>query len=117
MIIACCTVLVSNIICLTLFILILVGILYFAPLGQKRLEKSFRKGIDKNGYITKALVSGKRYLKGHYVVYRFNYKGENYKNKEQSNELYETLNIGDSIDIKIDSADPDDSYILTEPIQ
>jgi hypothetical protein len=108
---------ISTIISLTLFILILIGILYFGPLGQKELEKSFRKGIDKNGYITKALVSEKRYLKGHYVVYRFYYKGENYKNKEQSNELYESLNIGDSIDIRIDSTNPDDSYILTEPIK
>jgi len=75
-------------------------------------DKSYRKTIDKYGTIVKATVTKKKYLKGRYVVFSYEYKGRKYSNKEQNRDYYSNLTIGEQIEIKIDTTNPEDSYIF-----
>ncbi len=74
--------------------------------------KSYRKTIDKYGIIVNAIVTKKKYLKGRYVVFSYEYKGIKYSNKEQNSDYYSNLNIGEEVKIKIDTTNPEDSYIF-----
>jgi hypothetical protein len=75
-------------------------------------DKSYRKTIDKYGIVVKARVTKKKYLKGRYLVFSYEYKGIKYSNKEQSRDYYSNLTIGEEIKVKIDTTNPKDSYIF-----
>lgn len=75
-------------------------------------DKSYKKSIDKHGIVIPATVTMKKYLKGRYVVFAYEYKGIKYSNKEQNREYYGVAEIGDRIIIKIDTTNPEDSYII-----
>jgi hypothetical protein len=79
---------------------------------SKRSDKSYRRNIDKNGMVVKSIVIRKKYAKGRYVVFEYEYKGRQFTNEEQSRTYYENLRIGEAIEIKIDTTNPNDSYIF-----
>lgn len=99
-----------------LSLLLLTAILCLVAFGgpwlSKKVFESEKKIIDKNGVTVKAVISDKRQSKGHLVYFTYVYKSSIYTNREQDGGYYETANIGDSIDIKIDTTDPGKSYIL-----
>lgn len=80
-------------------------------LSSKVFEKE-KKAIDKNGLKVKAVIDRKRQFKGHIVYFTYVYKSTVYTNHEQDGDYYEIANLGDSIDIKIDTTDPEKSYIV-----
>lgn len=57
------------------------------------------------------MVFKKTQIKGHQVHYRYGYNEKTYEVDEQNGDYYEILNIGDIIDIKIDTTNPKNSYI------
>jgi hypothetical protein len=84
---------------------------------SKLAGESYKKNIDQNGTFVKAFVTRKKYLKGHYVVFSYEYKGKRYSNKEQNRDYYNNLYIGEVIEIKIDTTNPKDSYIFATGIE
>jgi hypothetical protein len=98
-----------NLLGLTALLLI---IWYGGTFTSKIADKSYRRTIDKNGMLVKAIVTQKKYLKGRYVVFEYEYKGSQFTNKEQNREYYRNLIIGETIEIKIDSTNPKNSYIF-----
>lgn len=92
---------------------LLLAIYYGGTYLSNLADKSYRRTIDKYGFITEATVTKKKYLKGRYVVFSYEYKGIKYSNKEQNREYYGRVEIGHRIEIKIDTTNPEDSYIFT----
>ena len=91
---------------------LLLTIYYGGTYLSNLADKSYRKTIDKYGTIVKAIVTKKKYLKGRYVIFSYEYKGSKYSNKEQNRDYYGNLAIGEQIEIKIDTTNPEDSYIF-----
>jgi hypothetical protein len=98
-----------NLLGLTAFLL---TVYYIGTYLSNLADKSYRTNIDKYGFIVKAIVTKKKYLKGRYVVFSYEYKGIKYSNEEQNRNYYSNLNIGELIEIKIDTINPEDSYIF-----
>lgn len=91
----------------------LLSVIYYGGTYISNLAgKSYRNNIDKYGFIVKATVTKKKYVKGHYVVFSYEYKGIQYSNKEQNSDYYSNLSIGQEVRIKIDTTNPEDSYIF-----
>jgi hypothetical protein len=97
---------------LTGFILLIVAILYGGPYLSLLVDNDYRKKINQNGIADKAVVFLKKTHKGNTVHFRYNYKNDIYKNNEQNDSLFDVLNIGDTINIFLDSTNPSASYIL-----
>lgn len=99
-----------------LWFLAFLMLLYFISAGGPWLsKKAFEKekeSIDKNGLAIKAIIKGKRQFKGHLVSFSYVYKSNHYTNEEQDENYYDKANIGDSINVKIDTLNPVKSYIL-----
>jgi hypothetical protein len=96
-------------------LLLLIG--FGGPFSSKMADKYYRKTIDENGIWVKAIVTGKKYLKGHYVVFEYHYKGRRFTNKEQNKDYHENLMLGEIIEIKMDTTNPEDSYIFATGIK
>jgi hypothetical protein len=101
-------------VCFTLILLfgILAVILLGGPALSRYLEESDRKAIDKNGAIVKAVIYRKHSHKGRTVYFKYLYKGIEYNASEGGFDLYDNLNIIDTVVIKIDTLDPENAYIL-----
>lgn len=75
-------------------------------------EKSYRNEIDKNGMIVKAVIYKKiSNSKGRAVFYKYWYKNKKYFDEELGRDFYNRLNYDDTIYVKIDTLNPDNSYI------
>ena len=81
---------------------------------QIYLSEKYVKEIKKNGLLYEAIISNKNTHKGKFVYFKYNYNDENYENNEKSNSLYEHMNLGDSVDIMLDSIHPYNSYIIVQ---
>lgn len=91
----------------------IIGLVSFGgPWLSQRFFEREKKAIDKNGLKVKAVIDGKRQFKGHMVYFTYVYKSTVYTNHEQGGDYYEIANLGDSINIKIDTTDPEKSYIV-----
>lgn len=103
--------------CMLAFIAILLTIAFGGPYLSNLANKSYKRDIDKNGSIINAIVTGKKESKGRYVIFTYQYKGTKYSNKESGRDYYNNLYIGESIEIKIDTTNPEDSYIFATGIK
>jgi hypothetical protein len=92
-------------------ILIAGAIMYFGPRLSAHIEKSEQKKVDKNPVLIKAIIVRKRSHKGKSVYFRYQYKGETYTNSKGGTFHYNRLDIGDEIEIRLDSTNPGNSYI------
>lgn len=94
------------------FVLLLAAILFGGPRLSAVLGKSYRKGVDEHGVGVAAVVYQKKTHKGDKVCFRYRYEGQTYENHEQDKGWFKKLDVGDSIQILLDSTAPGDSYIL-----
>lgn len=100
--------------CNALLCLACMAAIYFGGIAFLRwLDRGDRSRIDRNGAQVQAIVYRKTYQKGHLVYFEYTYKGLKYYNHEQGNDLYDTLELGETVTIKLDSTAPEDSYIIT----
>lgn len=97
---------------LAAFILLMAVIGIGGPYLSSLYNKKYKNDITKNGTAVNAVVFQKKTHKGNTVHFKYRFKDETYKNHEQNDSLFESLNIGDSITILLDSTDPSESYIL-----
>jgi len=95
-----------------LFLGIIAGILLGGPALSGYLKESDRKAVDKNGAIVKAVIYRKNAHKGRSVYFKYFYKGVQYNGSEDGTDLYDDLNSGDNIVIKIDTLNPENAYII-----
>ena len=93
-------------------ILMVCAIAYGGPCLSSVIDNNYRKKIDRNGLVTKAVVVSKSTHKGRSVNFRYYFKDIQYTNNEQNDSLYKALDLGDIIDILIDSTNPSASYII-----
>lgn len=98
--------------CLLAGIALLFDILYGGPKLSAYAFNEEKKTIDKNGLELRAIVSEKRQAKGHLIYFKYNSKDRIYSTREQDGDNYEVVHVGDSIDIKMDTTNPTDAYIL-----
>ena len=94
------------------FILLMIAILYGGPYLSSSLNENYRKGIKKNGVKNEAVVISKRSHKGNSVHFKYTFKGLKYINHEQNDSIFESVRIGDTIEILLDSTEPSKSYIF-----
>ncbi|MBO9660317.1 MAG: hypothetical protein J7527_15965 [Chitinophagaceae bacterium] len=94
------------------FILLMLAILYGGPRLSKWLDNRYRERIDKNPLLVKAVVIRKSAHKGKSVYFSYSFNGETYRNNEQNDCLFYSLNTGDTIDIRIDITEPENSYVV-----
>lgn len=102
----------KNWVSLLAFILLLLAIFFGGPIISKLYDRNYRSVIDKNGVITKAVIYDRKTYKGKTIHFSYSYNGLEYSNNEQSECLFYLLNIRDTIIIKVDSTQPQNSYIL-----
>jgi len=62
--------------------------------------------------VTKAVVFSKHTNKGRSVHFKYYFKNTEYRNDEQNDSLFKALELGDIIDILVDSTNPSASYII-----
>jgi hypothetical protein len=96
------------------FVLLLFLIIWGGPFLSSTIDKNYRKKINENGIDCLAEVFLKKTHKGNTVHFKYYYKGVLYRNNEQNDSLFNMLNIGDTIYIKLDTTNPDDSYIIAK---
>ena len=89
------------------------GIYYGGKFISKEAFNYDKRQIDKHGLLIKAEVSNKRQLKGWYIYFNYIFKDRPYSEREMNMDYYEKVEIGDVIDIKIDTTDPKEAYIIT----
>lgn len=94
------------------FIILILAILYGGPYLSSSSDKHYRKKINQNGIAGKAIVFLKKTHKGNTVHFKYNFKNNSYKNNEQNNSLFDVLNVGDTINVFLDSTNPSASYII-----
>jgi hypothetical protein len=87
------------------------AILTIGPWSSKKWDERYRRKIDENGIEAKGRVIGKSPHRGRSVLFRYRYNGKDFSNYEGS-KFYYSLEIGDSVIIKINPASPGDSYII-----
>lgn len=103
----------KNWLTLFLFLFMCCSILFGGLYISKLVSQSYKGDIDKNGAVVKAIIFIKTAnAKGSTVYFRYKYKNSYYTNQEDGRALYDKLNDGDTITIKIDSLYPDNSYIM-----
>lgn len=91
---------------------LLAGTLLYEVLSSF-IRKSYRRNIDKNGVLVKAVVFNKTMeYKGKTIYFKYFYKGIEYKNYEHEKHLYDSLDYGQMVILKIDSLDPEEYYIF-----
>jgi hypothetical protein len=96
-----------------LMLLLLVAlILGGGPLMSGFFTKKEREGINKNGLVISAVVSEKKVSKGQFIYFTYTYLGNAYNNREMNENYYKQLTVGESIQIKIDTTNPEKSYIF-----
>lgn len=89
--------------------IILFGGLFMA----RKMDASFKKDVDANGLVIKAVLTGKYHGKGKNVRFKYWYKGKLYRGIELSSDTYDNVAIGDTVLIKIDTVHPKESYIYS----
>ena len=94
------------------FVVLLGLILFGGPRLSNYLNARYRENINRNGAFCVAEVIQKRTHKGNSVHFRYKYKGAIYKNHEQDDSLFNSVSIGDSIKILLDSTNPGNSYVV-----
>jgi hypothetical protein len=94
------------------FMLLIIAILYGGPFLSSLVDKNYRKKIDRNCIVSKAVVYLKKTHKSNTVHFKYQFNNIEYKNNEQDDLLFKKLNIGDTINILLDSTNPSASYIL-----
>jgi hypothetical protein len=107
----------KNVLSFVLFIFLLIAILYGGPIISKSYDNKYRRNIDKNGIVLPAIVYDRKTYKGKTVHFSYTFNGSMFSNHQQSECLFFLLNKGDSITIKIDASNPEDSYILSPTCQ
>jgi hypothetical protein len=93
-----------------ILLLLLIG--YGGPYLSSVLERNYREKIDKNAAIVKGIIYRKKTHKGKSVHFRYSWRQQTFTNHEQSNVLYRALDIGDSIELKLDTLNPSNSYVF-----
>ena len=94
-----------------ILLLLLIG--YGGPYLSSVLERNYREEIDKNAAIVKGIIYRKKTHKGKTVHFRYSWGPQTYTNHEQSNILYKELDIGDTIELKMDTLNPSSSYVFS----
>ena len=99
---------------LSLFIMAVIAtsIGVFGPMFSKKMFENYRKKIDKKATSGRAALTGKNSHKGNSVYFRYEYKGKTFTNSEANEYCYDKAEVGDSIDIRLDSVSPGNSYII-----
>jgi hypothetical protein len=96
------------------FFAIISLILFGGPYLSEQIGLSTRKKIDANSKVIKAVVTWRHAnSKGKSISYSYWYKGKRYKDNTGGRDEYENVETGDTILIKIDSANPGSSYIFS----
>jgi hypothetical protein len=97
-------------------LLMAAAILFFGLKLSATIDNDLRKAVDKNPVAVKAVVTRKSSHKGRSVYFKYDYKGKTYTNSEGGQFYYDKLNNNDTIEIRLDSTDPGNSYI-TWPVK
>ena len=87
------------------------AIYFFGNKLSNKIDMNLRASVDKSTVITKAIVTRKSSHKGKSVYFKYEYKGRTYKNSEAGQFYYDNLDVGEKIEINLDSTDPGNSYI------
>ena len=95
------------------FILTIAAIL-FGGLGlTKWMDSNARNKVDKHGTFLKAVVTRKTSnSKGQSTFYKFQYKNKEFVSSEGGTVLHDMVSIGDTISIKVDTTDPENTYVI-----
>ena len=88
------------------------AIMILGPMLSHRIDQKDRERVDQHPSLARAKLTRKRSWHG-VVVFRYDYNGKTYLNSETNEYCYHELSVGDSIDIKLDSLHPGNSYILS----
>ncbi|MCG2616614.1 hypothetical protein LZZ85_20105 [Terrimonas sp. NA20] len=94
------------------FILFILAILFGGPAMTRWLNNKYKQRIDRNGEFLKAVVTRRKTFKGRLVYFSYSFNGTNYENREQNDCLFDLLNKGDTILIKVDITEPENSYVV-----
>lgn len=102
--------------CLKTIIVFIVTIcaILFGGLGlSKWIATNDRSTVDKHGLVLKAVVVRKNSnSKGQSTFYKFRYKNKEFISNEGGADLYNMYSIGDTITIRIDTTDPENTYVI-----
>jgi hypothetical protein len=95
------------------FILLLMLIGVEGPYFTSLWFKNYKAKINKNGKEIKAVISKKNEHKGNSLHYKYSFQNEMYKNSESNeNSFFDKINVGDTVNILLDSTNPSESYII-----
>lgn len=88
------------------------AIMVFGPMFSRWYFRKYKEEVDQNGVPGMAAIVGKNSHKGNSVNFRYRFKNKAYTNREANEHCYEKMEIGDSVEIMLDSLHPRNSYIL-----
>jgi hypothetical protein len=72
--------------------------------------KNYHEKIDRNGFVMKGVVYAKKSNRS--IHYKYYYNSIAYRNKQYDYDGYDSLKIDDTIMIKVDTTNPQASYII-----
>jgi hypothetical protein len=98
---------------LILFFVLLAVIFIGGPASSRFYTASYKKKVDKNGIILKTVIYQKSEHKKS-VYFKYFYQGTQYEEYDADRDLYDNLACGDSVEIKIDTLNPDNAYIIKD---
>lgn len=84
----------------------------FGPMFSRWDFRKYKEKVDQNGVPGMAAISGKNSHKGRSVYFRYSFKNKVYTSREPNKYCYYKMEIGDSVEIMLDSLHPRNSYIL-----
>jgi hypothetical protein len=82
------------------------------PALSRYIVEFDRKAVDKNSGIVKAIVYSKSSYRRNTICFMYFYKEGRYKASESRSDFYDNVSIGDFIQIKIDTLEPENAYII-----
>lgn len=103
----------GNVFYFVLFIIVMIIVSWGGPLLSAWSGRRYKERVDSNGKVIDAVVYKLKTHKGKTVHYQYNYNDREYTNNDQSDSLFNQLRAGDVVVIKIDSLEPEDSYIIS----
>jgi hypothetical protein len=95
------------------FIVLLILIGFGGPYFTSLWFKNYKAKINKNGKEIKAVLFKKNEHKGNSLHYKYSFQNKVYKNSEANEtSFFDKINVGDTLDVLLDSTNPSESYIL-----